>query len=48
MEFIPTDGYLASSAQIRATFQRFQVASAGVSVGILALNESLKGLGQQS
>jgi hypothetical protein len=48
MELISADGYMTSSTQIHATFQPFEVAQAGVSIGILALNESLKGLGQQT
>jgi hypothetical protein len=47
MEFISVDGYMASSTQIRASFQPFQMAAAGVTVGILLLDKSLKGMGQQ-
>jgi hypothetical protein len=47
MELISTGGYLASSTQVYAMFQTFEVASAGVSVRVLVLDESLKGLGQK-
>ena len=47
MELISTDAYVTSSTQVHTTFQTFEMASAGVSIGILVLDESFKGLGQQ-
>ena len=39
MKFISADGYAPAGTQIHATFQPFEVASPGASIGILALNE---------
>ena len=41
MELISTDGCVTGGSQVNTTFQTFEVAPAGMSVGSLVLNESL-------